>query len=68
MNGENQFISLRKAADLLGANRTRINALIKDGTLTVRQIPGGYPQVSRAEIQELSVQSTRPGRLANSVA
>lgn len=61
-----EFISLRAAARILGTHRERILGLIEDGTLTVRQVSGGFRQVVRGEIERLARESLKVGRMAGS--
>lgn len=65
---EQELISKKAAAVLLGTNRNHINVLIQGGHLSVREIPGTQARVYKSEVLLLANQSVRRGRLATSVA
>jgi hypothetical protein len=59
-----RWISEHDAARLLGLPTTSIGNLARAGILSVRQLPGARPQVSRDEVEELADGFVRPRRFA----
>jgi len=59
-----EWISYRKAALILGTYPKRIPRLVEKGILSVRQLPGSLPLVSRSEVVRLSEQSVKAGTMA----
>ncbi len=55
----NVWMSPRKARNECGISAAMLSRLIKQGLVSVRQLPGGRPQVNVAELKEIVEQSTR---------
>ncbi len=54
-----QWIGLGESAKLLGVSFTSVRRLIRDGHLSVREIPGSFPKVPLDEVMALCAASTR---------
>ncbi len=55
-----QWISLGPASERLGVCRDTLRQLIRDGHLTVRNVPGAWPRVRSDEIDRLAAKYTQP--------
>jgi excisionase family DNA binding protein len=58
------WISIRRTCELLAASRLTVHRLMQTGHLTIREIPGTRPLLSRHDVERLAEQSTRPATVA----
>jgi excisionase family DNA binding protein len=55
-----EWLTIGVAARRLGVSVTTMRRLAKSGRLTVREIPGSWPRVPSAEVDEILDSSTCP--------
>jgi excisionase family DNA binding protein len=54
------WISLKRARELMGVGPTTLKRLVDAGRMPVRRVPGGHPRLRRSEVQSILAASTRP--------
>ena len=55
-----EWISLGPACKRLGVSRDTVRQLIRDGLLTVRNVPGAWSKVRADEVERLAEKCTQP--------
>ena len=67
---ESPWMSQREARTRLGIGIRRLSHLMAERYIGVRDLPGGPPLLSRADVERLAAESTRPARMetAGSIA
>ena len=56
------WVSIPRAARVLGTGERAVRTLIRRGLLTSRAVPGSYPRVLLVEVQRLAEATTTPAR------
>lgn len=58
-----EWMTFPAARRLLGVGSRAFGHLVRDGLLTVRDVPGSHPKALRRSVEELARQCTRIGEL-----
>jgi hypothetical protein len=59
---ESQWISIPRAAAILGIGQRAVRTLVRRELLTSRSVVGSYPRVLRRDVERVARESTTPAR------
>jgi hypothetical protein len=58
MNDDSPWVTLPRAAKILGIGTRAIRTLIDRRQLTVRDVPGSYPRVLQSDVERVARETT----------